>query len=285
MKLLEISPFIRYAFRMTFLPKTDTYTSLDCRLFYIHNGEGSIEIEGITHHFHNATGTLLLWQPNTRYRFICDTPIDVTTINFDYTDERSEIIKYFDPILLKSHNADIANKDNIDFEDCPSLNTPIVLHNASSVIPYLETVVAEHALKQPFHNAKISGALKSCIADVVRMNAAPSLTSMATKKLDIVIQYIHENYQDSISNSLLASLVSYHPYYLNRLMLSTKGVTLHQYIINYRLTIAEKLLLTTDESISTIALKTGFSNITCFTTNFKKKNHMTPSDFREKLAE
>ena len=283
MKLLEISPFVRYAFRMTFLPKAGMYTSLDSRLFYVHNGDGNIEIAGITHSFHQ--GTLLLWQPGTRYRFICDSPIDVTSINFDYTDERSEITKYFDPILLKSDNTDIVNKDNINFEDCPSLNNPIILHNASSVIPLLETIVAEHASKQLFYSTKISGILKNCISDIVRMNVAPALTSKATKKLDIVIQYIHKNYQDNISNSMLATLVSYHPYYLNRLMLSTKGVTLHQYIINYRLIVAEKLLLTTDESISTIALKTGFSNITCFTTNFKKKNHITPSEFRGKISE
>lgn len=283
MKMLEISPFIRWAYRITISDKNDTYTSLDCRLFYVHNGEGEIEISNISYPLRQ--GTLLLWQPGTRYRFICKGAIDITSINFDYTNERSEITEPFDPIL-RSGSADTEPETKIiDFEDCPSLNGPIILQNASSIAAEIDTIINEHTAKQPFSSVKTSGILKKVIADILRVNTTPLLTSKATKKLDIVIQYIHNNYQENISNSALASLVSYHPYYLNRLMLSTKGVTLHQYIINYRIAVAEKLLLTTDDSITAIAAKTGFSNITCFTTNFKKKNHITPSDFRDKLSQ
>jgi len=283
MKLLEISPFVRYAYREWLTFKSGVYTSLDCRLFYFHSGEGSIEISNVLYPI--SKGTLLLWQSGTSYRFICEKPMDTTTLNFDYTDFRSSITEYFDPILKSDSNDDEQDSKNIIFEDCPSLNKPIVLQNASSIAAELDIIIGEHAAKQPFYTAKISGMFKKIISEIVRMNAAPSLASKTTKKLDIVLQYIHNNFQDNISNSTLAQLVSYHPYYLNRLMLSTKGVTLHQYIINYRISIAEKLLLTTDESISSIAVKTGFSNITCFTTNFKKKNHMTPSNFRDKLSQ
>lgn len=283
MKLLEISPFIRYAYREMLTLKRGVYTSLDCRLFYFHSGEGSIEISNILYPLRQ--GTLLLWQPGTRYRFICEKPMDVTTLNFDYTDSRSSITVYFDPILKSDNSEDEPDSKNIIFEDCPSLNKPLVLQNASSVVAELDIITKEQAAKPPFYTAKISGILKKIISEVVRIHGAPALASKTTNKLDIVLQYIHNNFQDNISNSALAQLVNYHPYYLNRLMLSTKGVTLHQYIINYRISIAEKLLLTTDESISSIAVKTGFSNITCFTTNFKKKNHMTPSQFRDKLSQ
>lgn len=283
MKLLEISPFIRYAYRESLSLKTRVYTSIDCRLFYFHGGEGSIEIANVIYPLRQ--GTLLLWQPGTRYRFICDGPMDVTTLNFDYTDARSSFAEPFAPIL----KSDLSESDNesktIRFEDTPALNNPVILQNASSLAPELAVIINEHSAKQPFYSVKISGILKKLIAEIARINSTPSLTSKATKKLDIVIQYIRDNYQENISNSTLAQLVNYHPYYLNRLMLSTKGVTLHQFILGYRISIAEKLLLTTDESISSIAVKTGFSNITCFTTNFKKKNHMTPSEFREKLSE
>lgn len=283
MKLLEISPFIRYAYREMLTLKRGVYTSLDCRLFYFHSGEGSIEISNILYPLRQ--GTLLLWQPGTRYRFICEKPMDVTTLNFDYTDSRSSITVYFDPILKSDNSEDEPDSKNIIFEDCPSLNKPLVLQNASSVVAELDIITKEQAAKPPFYTAKISGILKKIISEVVRIHGAPALASKTTNKLDIVLQYIHNNFQDNISNSALAQLVNYHPYYLNRLMLSTKGVTLHQYIINYRISTAEKLLLTTDESISSIAVKTGFSNITCFTTNFKKKNHMTPSQFRDKLSQ
>lgn len=283
MKLLEISPFVRYAYRKTFSPQKKLYTSLDCRLFYFRDGEGAIELDNIIYPIRR--GTLLLWQSGTKYRWIVNDNLDITTLNFDLTDERSSITEPFAPIS-KSDNMEIeTDPKSIFFEDCPEFNKPVVLQNADSFATELDTIITEHSAKQPFYSVKISGILKNIISEVLRMHTSSSITSKATKKLDIVLQYIHNNFQDNISNSALAQLVNYHPYYLNRLMLSTKGVTLHQYIINYRLSIAEKLLLTTDESISSIAVKTGFSNITCFTTNFKKKNHMTPTDFREKLSE
>lgn len=283
MKLLEISPFVRYAYRDVFSPKKRLYTSLDCRLFYFRGGEGSIEIDNIVYPIRR--GTLLLWQSGTRYRWIVDNPLDITILNFDLTDERSAITEPFAPIVkLDSREVETESK-SIIFEDCPEFNKPIVLQNTDSFAAELDLIINEHSAKQPFYSAKISGILKKVISDIIRMNSTLPLTSKATKKLDIVIQYIHNNFQDNISNSTLAQLVNYHPYYLNRLMLSTKGVTLHQYLINYRLSVAEKLLLTTDESISSIAVKIGFSNITCFTTSFKKKNYMTPSNFRDKLSE
>lgn len=283
MKFLEISPFVRYAYRKSQYLKNKVFTSLDCRLFYFHSGEGSLEISNVIYPLRQ--GTLLLWQPGTCYRFICDELVDITTLNFDYTDAKSSLAEPFAPIP-KSDDLESDNESKpIFFEDIPSLNEPIILQNAASVVPELDIIINEHLAKQPFYSVKISGILKKIIADIARLDNTPSLTSKATKKLDIVIQYIRSNYHENISNSTLAKLVNYHPYYLNRLMLSTKGVTLHQYIINYRISIAEKLLLTTDESISSIAVKTGFSNITCFTTNFKKKNHMTPSEFRDKLSE
>lgn len=283
MKLLEISPFVRYAYREMLSLKRGVYTSLDCRLFYFHSGEGSIEIDNVLYHLRR--GTLLLWQPGTRYRFICEKPMDITTLNFDYTDFRSSMTVWFSPILKSDNNEDETEFNDVFIEDSPSLNRPLVLQNASSVAAELDLIIKEHLAKHPFYEVKTSGILKKIIGDIARMDNVPSIASKATKKLDIVLQYIHNHFHENISNNDLAELVSYHPYYLNRLMLSTKGVTLHQYIINYRISVAERLLLTTDESISSIAVKTGFSNITCFTTNFKKKNHMTPSQFRDKLSQ
>ena len=59
------------------------------------------------------------------------------------------------------------------------------------------------------------------------------------------------------------------------------GTTIHQYLLQYRLEIAKKILLNTDCTISDIALKCGFKNVYYFSNTFKEKTGITPSLFRK----
>ena len=98
------------------------------------------------------------------------------------------------------------------------------------------------------------------------------------------MEYIHKNYNTDIDNTFLANLVGYHPYYLNKLFLLANGITLHKYVINYRIAISEQLLLSTNLSIEEIALKVGFTSSLSFLSGFKKKNNLTPTEFRKKFG-
>ena len=90
MQLFDISPFVRFSFRLSVVPKEECVVSLDCRLFYIESGEGFIEIDSVKHPIN--VGTLMLWQAGTPYRFILDNPIDIISINFDYTSNKKNIV-------------------------------------------------------------------------------------------------------------------------------------------------------------------------------------------------
>ncbi|MGN0492212.1 MAG: helix-turn-helix domain-containing protein [Acutalibacteraceae bacterium] len=229
-----------------------------------------------------STNTLMLWQAGTKYQFKCNSDIDVICINFDYTTSNSEKTAYYAPILLKrSKNtvSPIIEKEN--FTDCTILNRPLILHNALFLEKNLSRIVAEHISKPSFYYEKSSATLKGCIVNILRYsNENPSTAN----KINRVIEYIQENYASELTNETLAALVDYHPYYLNRIFLKSKGVTLHQYIINYRITMAEQLLISTNTSIEDISKRVGFSSISLFTINFKKKNVLTPSQFRKSFS-
>lgn len=281
MKMIDISPFVRYSFRFTFVPKKDLYTSLDCRLFYITAGDGEITIDGITHPL--TKDTLLLWQPGTIYQFSCSNPITIIAINFDYTTENCEHSGYYDPIPISSSKKQISEKFNIiSFEDSPYLNEPIILNNASHMLDNIQRILTERTNQSLFYNTKASALLKECIVNVVRRLYRTNADTETSNKIQTVVRYIHEHTDEPINNSQLAGLVGYHPYYLNRVFLQYKGITLHQYVINFKITTAEHLLITTNHSISEIVAQTGFSSDVAFTLNFKKKNIITPSEFRKK---
>lgn len=58
------------------------------------------------------------------------------------------------------------------------------------------------------------------------------------------------------------------------------GVPFTAYLNSYRLTMAARLLLQSDDTVLLIASKVGFDNLSYFNRAFKKQFGMTPSAYR-----
>ena len=135
----------------------------------------------------------------------------------------------------------------------------------------------------PYSNLYVSALMKECIIKILRFMNTPNKNSITNQKIEKVLRYLEENYANNINNADIAKHVAYHPYYLNKIFLATIGKTLHQYIIELRLTAAENLLIAGNLSVAEIAETVGFASPTLFIASFKKKNNMTPTQFRKEL--
>ena len=60
----------------------------------------------------------------------------------------------------------------------------------------------------------------------------------------------------------------------------TMGMSFVQYLNDYRLDVEAKLLTTTSDDIISIAINTGFDNLSYFNRRFKKKYGITPGKYR-----
>lgn len=69
--------------------------------------------------------------------------------------------------------------------------------------------------------------------------------------------------------------------YFSYLFKKTMGKSFKDYLLDTKLYHAEKLLLSTNKSITEIALEIGFSTTSHFISLFKKKNGTTPAKFRK----
>ena len=98
-----------------------------------------------------------------------------------------------------------------------------------------------------------------------------------------IIDYIQENYNQSLNNDMLSAVSGYHPNYLNRLFQKHTGTSIHKYILNVRLAEAKKMLLNTDYSLSYIAEKVGFNSNTHFSNYFKQTLGISPLAFRKQF--
>lgn len=94
------------------------------------------------------------------------------------------------------------------------------------------------------------------------------------------LSYIAQNYQLPLSLEEVADQVNLSPTYLSRKFRKTTGVTFKEYINYIRIKQAVQALLTTDDSITKIAVDCGFNSSNYFKDIFKKINGVSPMAFR-----
>ncbi|WP_160692136.1 helix-turn-helix domain-containing protein [Clostridium sp. C2-6-12] len=117
--------------------------------------------------------------------------------------------------------------------------------------------------------------------DLIVKNKAASLSSEVTNKMKIILNYIKENYMNDISIKDMCSICNFSEYHFMRFFKKYIGMTCIEYINNYRLEVASKLLDTTDKSIMDISFEVGFNNVSYFNKLFKTKFKLTPREFRD----
>ena len=102
----------------------------------------------------------------------------------------------------------------------------------------------------------------------------------ALDKMKIILKYIENHYMDKITIAEISSEVQFSESHFMRYFKDTMGTTFTDYLKDYRLTMAARLLTTSDSAILDIASETGFDNLSYFNRVFKKKYGMTPRQFR-----
>ena len=93
-------------------------------------------------------------------------------------------------------------------------------------------------------------------------------------------KYLQNHLQEDVSLNVLAQEFHLNAQYISQLFKSEIGVGFLTYLTNIRIEHAKKLLLSTDDAISDISDQCGYNDYRVFTKVFKKKEGITPSQFR-----
>ncbi len=99
-------------------------------------------------------------------------------------------------------------------------------------------------------------------------------------KLKPVIKYVELHYSEQMTVAEMASLAGFSESHFMRFFKETFGVSFVTYLNDYRLSMAARLLLSTEESILEISQQVGFENLSHFNRCFKRKYNKTPSQYR-----
>jgi AraC-like DNA-binding protein len=102
--------------------------------------------------------------------------------------------------------------------------------------------------------------------------------------MKLVLKYVENNYMEKITIADIAATVDYSESHFMRYFKETMGISFIGYLRDYRLTMAARLLTSSDSSVLDIASSVGFDNLSYFNRAFKQKYHMTPRRFRQEIT-
>lgn len=106
------------------------------------------------------------------------------------------------------------------------------------------------------------------------------LSNTAQRFVRRALAFIQAHFAEPISREEIAKHVAISSNYLTDCFRQVLGITPMTYLTRYRIQQAQRLLDTTDLSITDIALETGFSEISHFTRTFKREVGVSPHAYR-----
>jgi AraC family transcriptional regulator, melibiose operon regulatory protein len=161
-----------------------------------------------------------------------------------------------DSLLFKQWNQDLERSD-------PSLSRVVQMEMAARILRF-----------------GLVTAAKTAATAVKKSVGCENTTSLG--KAEQMASYVARNYQRRLQIKEIADAVSLHPDYASTLFRQAFGATLTSLIAKHRVADAQRRLLTTDDSIMTVALDAGFDSLTRFNRAFKEIAKMTPREFRKR---
>lgn len=109
------------------------------------------------------------------------------------------------------------------------------------------------------------------------------LKSLETLKK--ILTHVKNHYRETLSIADLADVCGFSCSHFMKFFKKHMGTSFIEYLNDYRLTMAARMLLSSTEPIVVVAGESGFENLSYFNRLFKRKYKMTPSEYRRKGTE
>jgi len=184
--------------------------------------------------------------------------------------------KYLTPLLQNQGKAFYLIKGELDWE--------------KRVLGHLEKIVQVCNDKDNGYELFTKSYLFSIFAELVsngfllqEQSRQEARDQVKIEKLKKVLTYICGHYQRKITIKDMADRINMSPYHFIRFFKSLTGKTPIEYLNQYRIHQAARLLQNGNRRILDVALEVGFENISYFIRTFKKYTRNTPSEYQNQL--
>ncbi len=218
-----------------------------------------------------SCGESVVINRRVRHRIIPNCPMDFSYLQinvkdfllFLHPDGQNKLLAFLSDQTLSFVKCDSGNEINIIFDNIVNLLTD----------------------KTEYYDIEIKGEVLKLIASLYKNGFLPSPAKLLKDKqltrIRPAILFAENNFSEDISADSVAEVLQTDRFYLCKLFKRATGRTFFEYVNFLRLTYAEELLLNTDQTVSEIAYRSGFSSIQYFNRIFKKKNNHSPKEWRK----
>ncbi len=276
MNLNKLNPTIHLIATYEKLERTEPCISYDSKIIYLISGELTYSIKSGKKE-RLSPGNLLYIPAGTQYQ-LKSKYMRAVVVAFDFTDERGCAGEWLAPVTEAEFKPELCRLPS-GFE---AFEKVILLSDVEAERDNFIRMSNIFTSAEGFYLAELSAMLKLVLLKIAEHSDANALPSSMVENLD---GYIRDNIHDEISNTELGAIFGYHPFYISKMLKDKKGITLHQYVIQYRIKYALSMLKYSDKSIADIADETGFTDASYFTKSFKAQFGMTPKEYRNKFKD
>ncbi|MDQ0224203.1 helix-turn-helix transcriptional regulator [Metabacillus niabensis] len=109
---------------------------------------------------------------------------------------------------------------------------------------------------------------------------ACKIPSAAERVVEETVKFIKDHYKEELKMEHLSNALHFHPDYITRCMQKIIGMTPNNYLNQYRMNEAKKLLAMTDEKVANISQEVGIMDATYFSKLFKRLEGLSPYEYR-----
>ena len=120
-----------------------------------------------------------------------------------------------------------------------------------------------------------------CSRVCVELSEGPVDIHTTDRQVLLAARFINEHFRQQIDAAQIAAAAGFSPNYLSRKFREATGIGVHDYLVFVRLRNAAFELISTEDSVTDIALRNGFSDSNYFKDAFKKKYGITPREYRK----
>lgn len=124
--------------------------------------------------------------------------------------------------------------------------------------------------------------LKQCFLEELQTIAERIFMQLCNKgeHIQSMVDFLLKNHCDEISLQFAADYLDVHPTYLSISFREKTGVYFKDYVLNYKMSAAKRLLADSQKKIHEISLALGYQNADHFSRVFRKHYNITPSQYR-----
>ncbi len=160
-----------------------------------------------------------------------------------------------------------------------SLSSPVMHGCGAEIICAMEAILANQG-KESFEQLELTGRLYMLLSLLVKASGNAAGTSSHSRCVKAAVDFIATNYPLPVSIEDIAAAADVSRTTLFRAFKSEMNLSPADYLIEYRIGQAKKLLAATDISINAVARSAGYEDSLYFSRAFRKITSRTPTEYR-----